>query len=105
MPFTPDGYYPEPDVWTVPELITGREGSEEQHITEDDLYDAQTRWRFVKVYRLTKTTRKELCSMLIKNVDKKAQELKGCDAYEMWQRVVDDPEWPDQVLAPAESDR
>ena len=94
-------WFPEIDVPTLPvvDLVTGRRGSSESEVTEQDLYDSQIRWDFISIYRLEPDRRKELCSLLSKLLSK-APGLKGSDAAQLWSRVAKSPEWPDELMSP-----
>lgn len=84
----------------VVDLITERPGSSEEQVTEDDLYWAQYNWRLVKLYRLTPERRKELCTLLISLVKKKAPDLVGSDLYKLWVDTAKDPSSVDRVFSP-----
>jgi hypothetical protein len=97
-------WFPRVDVPTLPvvDLVTGRRGSAEEEVVDQDLYDCQVRWDFVHVYRLDLDRRQELCTLLTKLISK-APEMKGSEIANMWAKVAKDPEWPDRVMAAPEA--
>lgn len=82
----------------VLDLVTGREGTSEDEVTEKDIYNCQIRWDFRKLARLSAERRKELCTLLNKMVQK-APALKDGDSHRLWVKVAKDPEWPDRVMS------
>ena len=94
-------WFPEIDVPTLPvvDLVTARPGSSDDDVTPRDLDDCQIRWDFTHVYRLDTARRKDLCTLLVRLVAKKATYLKGSDSYKMWSRVSKDPVWPDSIMS------
>jgi hypothetical protein len=88
------------DVPQVPivDLITLRSGSKEDQVTENEIYYAQYNWRLVKLYRLEPDRRKELCTLLVSLTKKLAPDLKGSEAYKLWEKVAKDPQYPDKIF-------
>ena len=82
------------------DLIADRVGSKIEQITESDLYYAQYNWRLVKLYRLTPERRKEICTLLVSLVKKKAPDLVGSDSYKLWVETIKDPASVDLVFSP-----
>lgn len=93
----PDGPIDVPQLPVV-DLITGRQGSSESQVTEDNIYYAQYSWRALKIYRLDPERRVELCSLLVSLTKKLAPDLVGSDPYKLWEKVVKNPTYIDFVF-------
>lgn len=82
----------------VVDLITRRAGSKEDQVNEGDVYFSQYNWRAVKLYRLEPDRRKEICVLLVSLAKKLAPELRGSEAYQLWEKVAKDPTYPDEIF-------
>jgi len=94
---TPEGSIDVPQLPVV-DLITGRPGSKEEQVTENDMYYAQYNWRAVKLFRLDPDRRKDLCTLLTSLTKKLASDLVDSEAYALWSKVAKDPTYIDFVF-------
>lgn len=93
----PEGSIDVPQLPVV-DLITGRQGSTESQVTEDNIYYAQYNWRALKLYRLDPDRRKEICSLLVSLTKKLAPDLVQSDAFSLWEKVAKNPTYIDFVF-------
>tara|TARA_R100000656_G_scaffold104176_1_gene76170 strand:+ start:204426 stop:204749 length:324 start_codon:yes stop_codon:yes gene_type:complete len=96
-----------PGMVPLPQLITFRDDTDEQHITDADLFAAQYRWQFRQLENLSIERRKDLCKLLLKQVKQRKLDkgkMANSSALFLWQKVADDPSWPDRLMNPDQMD-
>lgn len=80
------------------ELVTLRPGTTEDSVTRLDIFHAQVIWGFDRIHNLDPDRRKELCPLLVKFAKKLAPELEKSDAFRLWAKCVQNPNYPDDVM-------